>query len=54
MSNEESRNGGCGCFTAIMFCLFVWVLCFGFTYEKKHYGLSCSFRDGVALEVEGK
>ncbi len=47
---KDTSNGGCGCFSFIVFMIFMWALLFGVTYDGKHYGMSCSCDRGVAID----
>ena len=47
---SHSDNDGCGCLSLIALCLVVWALFFGVTIGGKHYGLSCTRKEGVRID----
>lgn len=55
MSDSNGNgNGGCGCIGLIVTLIFLWFICFGFTWKNVKYDIKCSTANGVELTEEVK
>lgn len=46
----EVRMSNRGCLTTIAIAIVVWAICFGVTWNGRHYGINCSCAKGVEVE----
>jgi hypothetical protein len=50
MSKSTVDVSGGGLLSLILGIILLWAMCFGVTWNGKHYGLSCSMDRGVEID----